>query len=131
MKVKTKFDINEDGSRTYTKIFRGRGVSCIYRETVWDNNSDECNDDDDIFNSFVIKKVEKDKKKADDSVDIIEDTCTEANDDLPNISVEELEDLRDNLFSILSKGNNKNKLFRYLLSMKEETCDKDVEKGKR
>lgn len=140
MKVKTSFHTNDDGSRTYTKIFKGRGVTCICKETIWDNDTDDCNDTDNIFDMFTIKKVDKSKKKIDNKEDVLKDLDIGLDDDipiliyddeLPGITIGELEDLRDNLFTILSKGDNANRLIKFLISMKDEMGDEDVEKGKR
>lgn len=119
MKTRTYVRVNDDGSKTYVSKFVGNGITITRKETVWESNDDDTNDDYDLSSLIKVIKVsdldDKDacKKKCKKSA-----PCKKTDaPDFDDISIEDLKKLQANLGKILESEENLKKITAFLLTL--------------
>lgn len=119
MKTRTYVRVNDDGSKTYVSKYFGNGITITRKETVWESNDDDTNDDYDISSLIKVIKVSDLKEK-----DACEKKCKKSTPckktdapDFDDISIEDLKKLQANLGKILESEENLKKITAFLMTL--------------
>lgn len=119
MKTRTYVRVNDDGSKTHVTKIIGNGVMITRKETVWEDDVESYDNENDIFSLIKVLKVSDLKDDEPCKKECKKSTPCKKTDapDLDNISVEDLKKLQANLGKILESEENLKKITAFLLTL--------------